>query len=389
MAQNAPNNNAVVLIGGGFAGLTTALALSRYQPRPPILLIEQREKFIFSPLLYEVLSGEVQAWEISPSYDSFVSNHGIALLKEKAVNINTNEQRITTNSGLNIHYSQLIICTGAKPKDYKIPGLKEHAFMFQTIQDVELLREHINEINPNKNINQIMAIIGAGASGVELACKLGDLLNGLAKIHLIEVGESILPLAKSFNREQAIAALKKRKVQIHLSTKLAAISEDHIELKTQIKDRSILTKLHHQGLIWAGGTKPILPSLLPNLDLKNGKLVIDSSLRVIGLKNTLAIGDVAYNAEKLLPANAQVAMQQGEAAARITMAIRAGKAPETFEYEEFGEMLSLGIGEATFTGLGLTLSGPLAFQIRRMAYLTKLPNFSLSFRSAFAWLLNH
>jgi NADH dehydrogenase len=69
-------------------------------------------------------------------------------------------------------------------------------------------------------------------------------------------------------------------------------------------------------------------------------------------------------------------------------ALQAGDEPQTFEFQDRGEMLSLGIGDATLTGLGVTLAGPLAFQLRRASYLTRMPGLSVGVRSAGAWLLN-
>ena len=101
-----------------------------------------------------------------------------------------------------------------------------------------------------------------------------------------------------------------------------------------------------------------------------------------------AIGDLAIDADHPVPANAQVAMQQGEAVGTAIAALQAGEEPPSFEFNDQGEMLSLGIGDATLTGLGITLAGPLAFQLRRAAYLTRMPGLSVGVRSAGAWLLN-
>ena len=81
-------------------------------------------------------------------------------------------------------------------------------------------------------------------------------------------------------------------------------------------------------------------------------------------------------------------MQQGEAVGDAIAALQAGEEPQTFEFQDRGEMLSLGIGDATLTGLGITLAGPLAFQLRRATYLTRMPGLSVGVRSAGAWLLN-
>ena len=88
-SQGSSSSKAVVILGGGFAGLTTALALSQSKPKPQIILVEQRSRFIFQPLLYELLSEELQAWEITPDYYSLLGKHGIAFVKDVVVNIDT------------------------------------------------------------------------------------------------------------------------------------------------------------------------------------------------------------------------------------------------------------------------------------------------------------
>ena len=81
-------------------------------------------------------------------------------------------------------------------------------------------------------------------------------------------------------------------------------------------------------------------------------------------------------------------MQQGNAVAEALAVMNAGGDPEPFQFQDRGEMLSLGLGDATLTGMGVTLAGPLAFTLRRATYLTRLPGLSLGLRSAGAWFLN-
>ena len=82
------------------------------------------------------------------------------------------------------------------------------------------------------------------------------------------------------------------------------------------------------------------------------------------------------------PSSAQVAMQQGSITAQNIISLRKGEKLKSFQFEDLGEMLSLGVGNASITGYGITLAGPLAFEIRHLAYLMRMPGFSLSLKSA-------
>ncbi len=388
MARNLSNSAPVILIGGGFSGLTTALALSRFKNRPPILVIEPRRKFVFSPLLYELLSGELKKWEIAPTYESLLTPKGIALIQERVTKIDPSSQTVETSSGLKVAFSYLIIGTGSELEDFGIKGVKEYALKFQSLEDVCTLRKLVTSLKQSTESSKVLTVVGAGPTGVELACKLADLLKGAAKIQLIELGGKILASSKAFNREQAEKALTKRSIMVNLYTKVIEITANEIKVESNSSYKKVVSSFIHNGVIWTAGTKPVVP-LFTNLSVsQKNRISINSCLQVQGFKNILALGDAALNKENDWPLTAQVAIQQGESAAQTVMALRAGKVPSSFKFNDLGEMLSLGLGEATITGMGLTISGPLAFQIRRMAYLTRLPVLSLGLKSASAWLLD-
>ena len=232
-------------------------------------------------------------------------------------------------------------------------------------------------------------IVGAGATGVELACKLVDLLDGAARVHLVEQGEQILSRSRAFNREQAERALKQRGVTVHLKTRVLKVSANAVQwsgVEGEVEQA-------HDGLIWTAGSRPNIPELTPSIAPHHKRLPVDETLRLIGQPDVLVLGDIASQptideGQAPWPLSAQVAIQQGQAAARSLQSHRQGNRSNPFVFKDLGEMLSLGIGDATLTGMGVTLAGPLAFQMRRLAYLTRMPGLSLGLRSAGAWLFS-
>ncbi len=387
MVKNASPSTGIIIIGGGFGGLTTALALSRIQPRPAITLIDTKSQFIFQPLLYELLSNEVQSWEIAPTYRTLLSKRGISVIKDKVTTINTSSQIVTTSSELSIKYNQIVVCTGSIPKitGSKISG---NFLTFANLDDVEKLKRKIKKINSTEESKNLI-VVGAGWSGIELASKIADLINKQNQVHLIEIGDKILPKAKSFNREQAENALNKKNIETHFLTEILSAKAHQIELQTNINSKKTLSFLKHDGLILATGFQPMLPSICPKIELQNSCLPINEFCQVKNHTNFFALGDVAFDSKNPLPNNAQVAIQQAEIVAKNLMANENGTDFEKFKFKDLGEMLSLGIGEASITAMGLTLAGPLAYKLRRLTYLRRMPDFFLRIKSTSSWLLSH
>ena len=371
----------VVVAGGGFAGLFSALAVHERLPERPVVLIEPRDRFLFQPLLYELLSGELQGWEVAPTYRQLLSSRGICWLQDSVSSIDLDNQKLTTAAGHRLDWGDLVLATGTKMNDFGVPGVREHACGFRDLDDVKRLRALVADLRNLRRPDAAVAIVGAGPTGVELACKLADMLEGAARIHLIEMGDGILPSSTSFNRERAAAALERREVCLHLNTTVSEVHADRVRFKDG-------TVLPHSGLIWSAGSSPVVPDIRPDPGQAKAPLNINQDLRLDGHQRVFALGDCGRCSIEPWPATAQVAMQQGDAVAKALEAIGRQQEPEPFQFQDRGEMLSLGIGDATLTGLGITLAGPLAFRIRRATYLTRLPGLSLGLRAAGAWLLS-
>ncbi len=378
-----------MVVGGGFGGLSTALNLAKAAPALPVLLIEPQERFLFLPLLYELLSAELRRWEVAPRYRELLAGRGPVWLQDRVSSIDTNRQELITEAGRRLNYSQLVLATGGRPSTYGIPGVEEHCLGFRSLADVERLQQRVQQLKQRQHPLQRLVIVGAGASGVELACKLADLLEGAAVVELIEQGADLLPQARSFNRDQARAALLKRDIRLRTTTRVVAVQADGLTLQRD-GEAAGREQLPCDGVIWTGGVVGCVPALTPALELdRRGRLLCETTLQVIGSEQLFALGDAAHSADAggdEHPATAQVAYQQAACVAANVLHQRRGEELEPFIWKDLGEMLGLGIGQATLTGMGFTLAGPAAFQLRRLAYLARMPGLQHQLRVAGGWL---
>ena len=376
----------IVVVGGGFGGLSTVQALLANSDGTPVILIDRNPRFLFKPLLYELLSGELQLWEVAPLYSALASELGFIFLQEQVVEIDKLENKLITSSDTEIKFSQLVFSTGLITDYSFVEDLKKYCCGFSNLNDLRKIKKLINSINNSSELKNPLVICGAGPTGVELACKISDLVSDRVDIYLVDKGNQILSKSKSFNREKAIAAIKKRNIKLFLKHYIKCINKTSLELALVDGQENSNVKVEYSDLLWTAGLRPSPFKFTDHLLDKNQKIRVNNFLQVNEYENIFFIGDITYCKSAPVPSSAQVAMQQGILAAQNIISQRKRKKLKPFVYEDLGEMLSLGIGEASITGYGITLAGPLAFEIRRLAYLTRMPGFSLSIKSYGSWL---
>ena len=384
-----------MIVGGGFGGLYTALSLSERPQHPPILLIEPHEHFLFLPLLYELLSGELRRWEIAPRYDALLAGRGIAHLRDRVEAIDTDRRLVHTHGGQMMAYRRLVIASGASTTTFGVPGADRHCLGFRTLADVERLQNLLGSLARNRRPLQRLAVVGAGATGVELACKLADLTAGSAVVELIEQGPELLPQGRSFNREQAALALRRRDVRLRTHTAVVAVEADRLRLRRTDSPATAGTasvpeeELAAAGVIWTAGLAFRPPAIAPAPPRDGrGRLRCEPTLQLEGRPGVFVIGDLAApgGMEAPLPSSAQVAFQQAPLLAANLLRSLANEPLEPFRWNDLGEMLSLGRGEASLCGAGVTLAGRAAFRLRQLAYLSRMPGLSHTLRVAAGWL---
>ncbi len=373
----------IVIVGAGFAGMTVALNLKNLNPSLPILVVDSASNFIFKPLMYEVLSKEIRIWEATPKFANIFSDAGITFLKNCLTKISFKENILEFSDDLKLSYQYLVICTGSLPNSFLIKGVEENCYFFNDFHDLNKLKSFLKE-SQKTSLHKKLFIVGAGPSGIELACKIKDIFIDQFEINLIEKSNEILNRNKIFNREQAERALEKRKINVFLDSTVKEVSETKIIISSEDE----ITSLDKDIVIWTAGVKPNLSYLQTDeITKKYGRILVNNQLQIENHNNCFAIGDISIiSGMEDLPITAQVAMQEGNHLAKNLALLIQGKDPLPFEFQDNGEMISLGIGEASISALGITLSGKLAFEARRLIYASKLPDITESLKSASSWI---
>ena len=382
----------ICILGGGFGGLYTALRLIQFpwesSKKPEIILIDQHDRFLYAPLLYELVTGELQTWEIAPPFEELLANTDIRFCQGVVSRIDLNQQQVQLENGQAFSYHRLILAMGGETPIEIVPGAAEYAIPFRTVNDAYRLKEKLRVLEASERDKIRIAVIGGGYSGVELACKLADRLPERGRIRLVERNEMILGTSPEFNRESASKALSEKNIWIDLETEVESIEATQISLKYKEQVDTIPVDI----VLWTVGTKvaPIVKSL-PLTKNQRQQIITNATLQVQDNEKIFAIGDLAdcQDADgQKVPTTAQVAIQQSDYAAWNIWASLTGRPLLPFRYQALGEMMALGLDNATLTSLDIKLDGQIANLVRRLVYLYRLPTLEHQIKVAFNWMIN-
>ena len=380
----------ICIVGGGFGGLYTALRLREFpwksEDKPEITLIDKSDRFLFSPLLYELITEEMQSWEIAPPFAELLANTGIVFHQGRVTDIDIEAKQVALQDNTRINYDKLVLSTGGRTPVDIVPGAKEFALPFRTLNDAYRLQEKLRLLEESDLDRIRVAVVGGGYSGVELACKIADRLDKRGRIRIIDRGEEILSDSSKFNRDTAVKTLEENQIWQDLETEVERVEADSITLTYKGQTDTIPVEL----VLWTVGYQ--VSELIQKLPLEQsdrGLLEIEPTLLVKGRDDIFALGDAAnsYDSDgNPLPATAQVAFQQSDYCAWNIWASATNRPLLSFRYQPLGEMMTLGTDNATIEGLGLKLNGPAAYIARRLVYLYRLPTLKHQLTVGFNWI---
>ena len=391
----------IVIVGGGIGGLFTALELAG---QGDITLVSDEDHFLFTPMLYEYLSGEVEAWHIAPKYKELLDEQ-IHLQQAAVTGVDLAQRTVSlAHHDQPLSYDVLVVSPGGVTNYAGVEGAEEFAIPFRKIAHADLLRQrmvdaldHVPPNLPPQDTRRALtfAVVGAGASGVELSTKMADLLRdafvrraltGEPRVLVIEMGDKVVPGMGEQIRQFVTAALAESRVEVHTQTRVVRLKEKSLTFAHGGTE----TELETAAVVWAGGVR--VSPLVENLDVpKNnrGLILVEPTLQVQGHENVFTLGDVAYyeDATPTLAGTAQLAFQQASLAARNVAALIKGERLESKHFEELGEAMSLGTERAAVLAGGKAFGGPIARQARFAMYTSRLPTWHHRLRVVDSWFI--
>jgi NADH dehydrogenase len=348
----------VVILGGGFGGLSAARALRKGPVR--VTLLDRRNHHLFQPLLYQVATAALNASDIAAPIRSVLRNqrNTIVLLAE-ATGIDLSGRRVILADG-DCAYDYLIVATGATHSYFGHDEWAPYAAGLKTIEDALEMRRRVltaferaeREKDPEtRKAWMTFVIVGGGPTGVELAGALSEISKhalardfkaidpAQARIVLLQGVDRILPSFPPVLSEKALLKLRDLGVDARVNARVTGIDAEGVSVGTE--------RIAARTTLWAAGVSasPIARSLGVPLD-SAGRVDVAPDLSVPGRPEIFVIGDLAALKQdgQPLPGVAPVAMQEGQhAAANVLRAVR-GEAPEPFVYKDKGSLAVIGRG---------------------------------------------
>jgi NADH:ubiquinone reductase (H+-translocating) len=401
----------IVIVGGGFGGVYTAIALEKllgHGPEAEIALISKENYLTFQPMLPEVISGSIGLVDtITPIRRLCRSTH---LYTRTVERIDLERRRVIATSGFGsrpfeLDYDHLVVALGNVTSFTGQPGLAEHALPFKYLGDalalrnraIQALEEADTEPSPEARRALLTFVVaGGGFSGVEAVAELNDFVRAAAKsfrhvdpaeirVVLLHAQGLILPELPRTLAEFAQKILLRRGVEIRLNTRLHGATMEAALLAggERIATRTLVS------------TVPSAPNpLVAALPCKKekGRIVVDRHLEVPDFSGVWAVGDCASILDaktgEPCPPTAQHAIREAKCLAENIAASIRGTARKAFAFNALGKMGSLGHRSAVAEIFGLKISGFLAWWLWRTVYLMKLPGLDRKLRVATDWTLD-
>jgi NADH dehydrogenase len=400
----------IVILGGGFGGVYTALHLERLlgaTGEVDITLVSRDNFFLFTPMLHEVAASDIDITHIVSPLRALLKRTTVFIGDVTAIDL---ERRVVSVShGFEAHhhelaYDQLVVALGAVTNFYGLPGLEAHALTMRTLGDAIHLRNRIiatleeadSECSTTGSGLMTCVVAGGGFAGVETIAGINDFVRDALPFYprlsasrirmvLVHAGPVILPELGEKLGTYAHQKLAARGVDIMTEARVSEVTAHGVTLAD---GRTIPSRL----VVWTAGTSPhpLLHTLPCPLD--RGRIVVDDTLEVPAHRGVWALGDCARVPDgrtgNAYPPTAQHALREARIVARNLAARLRGRPSIAFRFRTMGQLAALGRRTGVARIAGVNFSGFFAWWLWRTIYLSKLPRFEKKVRVALDWTLD-
>ncbi len=396
----------ILLVGGGYIGMYTAMRLERLlKGGDHVLTLVNPENFMqYQPFLPEVASGTIDPRAVVVPLRRVL--HRTDLVIGEVVRIDHEVRaamvRLADGEERAYPYDHIVLGAGSRARVLPVPGLAEHAVGFKTVAEAIYLRNRVlsqldraDEITDQQKRGAALTFVfvGAGYAGVEALGELEDLARAALKVYprirrddmrwvMIEATERILPELGVDLAAYARRRLEERAIEFRTGTRLESVENSVLHLSDG-------QSFPAETLVWTAGVKPSPLARASGFPVDgDGRVRVGTTLKVEGLDGAWAAGDAAAvpdAAGGFSPPTAQHALRQARRLAENLAAELQGRAPEPFVYRSKGGLCSLGHYRGVANPLGIKIRGFPAWFLHRTYHLAYMPTLSRKVRIAMDW----
>jgi NADH dehydrogenase len=398
----------VVIIGGGFAGMYAAIEMKRVAAAGHSVTLVSSENFMqYQPFLPEVASGTIDPRAVVVPLRPLLKHVNVEVGDVMAIDRERRriEVRIPDGAEVSVGYDVIVLTAGSWSRVLPVPGLAEHGVGFKTIQEAIYLRNHVlsrldvaseTEDAERRVAALTFVFVGAGYAGVEALGELEDLARDAMRNYpslrademrwiLIEASGRILPELPADLASYAADQLRGRGIEIRLETRLESAEAGTIRLSDG-------RTFPADTLVWTAGVKPSPLAGLGGFPVdERGRVQVDDRLRVIGIQDAWAAGDIAAIPDAttggLAPPTAQHAMREGRRLGRNVTSSILGGPVEPFVWRNVGGVCSLGRYKGVANVFGIKVKGFAGWFLHRSYHLWAMPTIGRRVRIALDWTI--
>ena len=395
----------IVVLGGGFGGVSTARHLERAlrgHTGAEITLVSRENFFVITPLLFEACSGRLELRHCAQPIRAALRRARFIEATVESVDVQRQIVRAVATGGAtyDLPYDHLVAALGASTNEQLIPG-SSNAFTFKTMADALVLRNHLIEqferadaaSEPTMRRGCLtVVVIGGGLVGIELLGELTAFADDVLRFYprlrrdeirflLFEAGARILPEIDETLAVMAARVLQRRGADIRVSTPVGSIEAGHVRVANEIIEAGTI-------VLAAGIVPSVIATAIPVAHDDRGRIAVDGTMRSRSHTHVWALGDCAAIPGpdgRPYPALAQHTVREARHLARNIQAVIEERVPTPFVFRPLGTMASLGHTRAVARVLGVRLTGFLAWWIRRTYYLFQMPRWDRRLRIVLDW----